>query len=75
MDIKEVLKNSDLTLEEISRNTGINYHTLQKYSSGARKISVKNAKVLGRFLGFHWWLLFEEEKEGENERRKNQRNI
>ena len=67
MKLKEIAKQKGLSIKEISRQTGIDYHVLQKFSNGTRKnLSVTNAKILGKFLGFDWWLLFEEEKKEEN---------
>ena len=64
MKLKELAKQKDLSIKEISRQTGINYHILQKFSKGTRQtISVKDAKTLGKFLKVNWWEFFEEEKE------------
>lgn len=61
MKLSNILKHKGMTIEELSKKTGINYHTLQKYSSCVRQPSIKNAKILGEFLGIDWWLLFEDE--------------
>ncbi len=64
MKLKELVQQKGLTIKEISRQTGIDYHVLQKFSKGTRKrISVKNAKVLGKFFNVNWWEFFEEETE------------
>ena len=63
MKLSNILKHKGMTIEELSKKTGINYHTLQKYSSCVRQPSIKNAKILGEFLGIDWWLLFEDENE------------
>lgn len=70
MKLNNILKYKGLTIQEVSEKTGINHHTLRKYSSCVREPSVKNAKILGAFLGFDWWLLFEEENEVGKEMRK-----
>lgn len=63
MKLKELAKQKDLSIKEISRQTGINYHILQKFSKGTRQnISVKDAKILGKFLQVNWWEFFEEEE-------------
>ncbi len=65
MKVYTILRKCDLSLKEVSRQTNIGYYTLQKYSTGERNVSVKNAKKLGAFFEFDWWLLFEEDKKGE----------
>lgn len=63
MKLKEIAKQKGLSIKEISRQTGINYHILQKFSKGTRQnISVKDAKTLGKFLQVNWWEFFEEEE-------------
>ena len=64
MKLNNILKYKGLTIQEVSEKTGINYHTLHKYSSCVREPSVKNAKILGRFLEIDWWLFFEEDEKG-----------
>ncbi len=61
MKLNNILKHKHLTIQELSQKTGINYYTLQKYSSDVRKPSVKNAKILGEFLKVEWWTFFEED--------------
>lgn len=63
MKLHNILKDRKISIEELSKKTGINYHSLQKYSSCVREPSVKNAKILGEFLEVNWWEFFEEEKE------------
>ena len=65
MKLHNILKDRKISIEELSKKTGINYHSLQKYSSCVREPSVKNAKILGKFLKVNWWEFFEEEKEDE----------
>lgn len=60
MKLNNILKHKGLTIQELSRQTGINYYTLQKYSSGVREPSVKKAKILGKFLRVNWWEFFED---------------
>ena len=64
MKLNNILKYKKLTIQEVSEKTGINHHTLRKYSSCVREPSVKNAKILGRFLEIDWWLFFEEDEKG-----------
>ena len=64
MKLNNILKYKRLTIQEVSEKTGINHHTLRKYSSCVREPSVKNAKILGRFLEIDWWLFFEEDEKG-----------
>lgn len=63
MKLCDVLKNSSIPIPEISKQTEIDVSILYKYRSGIRGISIRNAKKLGKLLGFDWWLLFEEEEE------------
>lgn len=63
MKVCEVIKNSGIPIKEISKQTGIDYSILNKYSHGLRRPSVRNAKILGNFLKFDWWLLFENDDE------------
>jgi len=61
MKLKEIAEQKGLSIKEISRQTEINYHILQKFSKGTRQsISVKDAKTLGKFLEVNWWKFFEE---------------
>ncbi len=69
MKIREMLKERKMTVQELSQKTKINCHTLQKYYSGARNITVGNAKKIGEILKFDWWLLFEK-KEDKNDKHK-----
>ena len=63
MKIKEVLQNSNLSLAEISRRTGIKYNTLLCYTSGRRNLTIRVAKKLATVLGIDWKDFFEEKKE------------
>lgn len=63
MKLNNLLKTKGITIQKLSEQTGINYHTLQKYSCEVREPSVKNAKILGKFLKIDWWLLFENDDE------------
>ncbi len=63
MKICDVLKNSTISISEISKQTGIDVSILYKYRSGVKDISVRNAKKLGKLLKFNWWLVFEDENE------------
>lgn len=63
MKVKEILKNSNLTLAEISRRTGISYNTLWCYKSGRRKLTIKAARKLATVLGMDWKDFFEDETE------------
>ena len=58
MKLHNILKDRKISIEELSKKTGINYHSLQKYSSCVREPSVKNAKILGKFLKVNWWEFF-----------------
>ncbi|MEY8321965.1 helix-turn-helix transcriptional regulator [Lachnospiraceae bacterium 46-61] len=60
MKLNNILKHKGITIQELSKKTGINYHTLQKYSSCTREPSVKNAKILGKFLRVNWWEFFKD---------------
>ena len=41
MKLNNILKYKRLTIQEVSEKTGINHHTLRKYSSCVREPSVK----------------------------------
>lgn len=56
--INKILKERKLTARQLSDMTGINISAIQKYSCGARKPTVENAKKIGKALGIDWWLLF-----------------
>lgn len=60
MRLNNMLKHKGLTIQELSQQTGINYYTLQKYSSGVREPSIKNARILGKFFNVDWWTFFED---------------
>lgn len=60
MRLNNILKHKCLTIQELSRQTGINYYTLQKYSSGVREPSIKNARILGKFFNLDWWIFFKD---------------
>lgn len=59
MNLREALKNSKLTLKEISEKAEIKYDTLLRYSSGKRNLPIKKAKILGEILKINWWEFFE----------------
>ena len=59
VNVKEILKNSGLTLAEISRRAGISYNTLWYYKSGKRNLTIKAAKKLATALGIDWKDFFE----------------
>ncbi|MEY8320327.1 helix-turn-helix transcriptional regulator [Lachnospiraceae bacterium 46-61] len=63
MKISNILENSNISLYELSKQTGVEYSTLHKYRRGVRNISVRNAKILGKYFGIDWWLFFENENE------------
>ena len=54
MKVKEILKNSGLTLAEISRRAGMSYNSLWCYKSGRRNLTVKSARKLATALGMDW---------------------
>ena len=56
--INKILKEKKLTAKQLSEMTGINYFTIQKYSCGARKPTVENAKKIGKALEIDWLVLF-----------------
>ncbi len=57
--VKEILKNSGLTLAEISRRAGMSYNSLWCYKSGRRNLTVKSARKLATALGMDWKDFFE----------------
>ncbi len=63
MKVCEVIKNSGIPIKEISKQTRIDYSILCKYRRGLRSPSIRNAKILGKFLKVDWWLLFENDDE------------
>ena len=50
-----------MSVKQLSEQTGINYGTMLKYSSGERNISVKAAKKISKVLDVPWWKFFEDE--------------
>ena len=54
MKVKEILKNSNSTLAEISRRADISYNALWCYTSGRRNLTIKAAKNLATALGIDW---------------------
>lgn len=46
-----LVKNSKLSLKEISEATGIGYSTLGNYNQGSRSPNAKNAQLLSEYLG------------------------
>ena len=54
MKVKEILKNSNSTLAEISRRADISYNSLWCYKSGRRNLTVKSARKLATALGMDW---------------------
>lgn len=65
MKVKEILQNSNLSLAEISRRTGIKYNTLLCYKSGRRKLTINAAKKLANVLGISWKDFFDNENKQE----------
>lgn len=63
MKLNNILIERNMTLRQLSEATGINISSIQKYSCEKRKPTVNNAKKIGKFLGFDWWLLFEDEND------------
>lgn len=63
MKLNNLVKHKGLTIQELSKQTGINYYTLAKYSSCVREPSIKNARILGEFFGVEWWKFFEKENQ------------
>lgn len=61
----KVRKLSGMKQCELSELSGIDVSTLSFYENGLRKPTVKNAKILGRILGFDWTKLFDEEDHDE----------
>ena len=46
-----LVKNSKLSLKEISEATGIDYSTLGNYNQGSRSPNAKNAQILAEYFG------------------------
>lgn len=63
MKLKQAIKESGMSLNEISKLTDIKYRTLRAYESEYRNLTVKAAKALGKVLDVNWYAFFEEEKE------------
>ena len=61
MKLNKILKEKKMSVKQLSEQTGINYGTMLKYSSGERNITVKAAKKIGKVLDVPWWEFFEEE--------------
>ena len=51
-----------ITQSDLSEKTGIKRTTIASIEAGFNRPSVKNAKILAKFLGFKWELFFEEEE-------------
>ena len=49
--LQSLVKNSKLSLKEISEATGIGYSTLGNYNQGSRSPNAKNAQLLSEYLG------------------------
>ena len=62
LNLNKILKEKKMFAKELSEQTGINYGTMLKYSSGERNITVKAAKKIGKALEIPWWTLFENEE-------------
>lgn len=50
-NIGKLIKNSKLSLKEISEATGIGYSTLGNYNQGSRSPNAKNAQILSEYFG------------------------
>ena len=50
-NFQTLVKNSKLSLKEISDSTGIAYPTLSGYNQGIRTPKKKNAKILAEYFG------------------------
>lgn len=50
-NIGKFIKNSKLSLKEISEATGIGYSTLGNYNQGSRSPNAKNAQILSEYFG------------------------
>lgn len=48
---QSLVKNSKLSLKEISEATGIGYSTLGNYNQGSRRPNAKNAQLLSEYFG------------------------
>lgn len=48
---QSLVKNSKLSLKEISKATGIGYSTLGNYNQGSRSPNAKNAQILAEYFG------------------------
>lgn len=49
--LQSLVKNSKLSLKEISETTGIGYSTLGNYNQGSRSPNAKNAQLLSEYFG------------------------
>jgi len=49
--LSEILKKSDKTIYQISKDTGIAQSTLSEWLSGKYQPSLRNAKILADYLG------------------------
>ncbi len=64
MSLGNILKEKAISMAELSKLSGVNYYTLQKFGVGKRSITVDNAKKIGKVLNVNWWLFFEDEEKG-----------
>ena len=50
-NFQTLVKNSKLSLKELSEATGIGYSTLGNYNQGSRRPNAKNAQILSEYFG------------------------
>lgn len=60
MDLRKIRKENNLTQTEVANYIGITQNGYSMIENGIRKLSVDNAKLLGKIFHVDWWKFFED---------------
>ena len=59
LKLNNILREKGLTAKQVSEQTGIEYGTMLKYSSGEITPGIERAKLIAAVLNMDWWKLID----------------
>ena len=59
LKLNNILREKGITAKQVSKQTGIKYGTMLKYSSGERTPGIERAKLIAAVLDMDWWKLID----------------
>lgn len=59
MNLRTIRVSKNISQKQLANLTGFSVPTISRYETGKRKLSISNAKKIGKALNVDWILFFE----------------